>query len=140
MMQQCASYLCRGIEVVITGLTRNQFASNRTRVRIPPSAPINKRSVFADLLFIFTVGRSRTLHRKVRGFAYAKRICVASSIQHRIKPMRNDNCKFTTSSIPLPLRQRFNLTLSGWIEPFFFLRIGRGYSPSGTHLYFKCKF
>ena len=25
MMQQCASYLCRGIEAVITGLTRNQF-------------------------------------------------------------------------------------------------------------------
>ena len=30
---------CSGIEVVITGLTRNQFASNRTRVRIPPSPP-----------------------------------------------------------------------------------------------------
>ena len=30
---------CSGIEVVITGLTRNQFASNRTRVRIPPAAP-----------------------------------------------------------------------------------------------------
>ena len=29
----------RGIEVVITGLTRNQFASNRTWVRIPPAAP-----------------------------------------------------------------------------------------------------
>ena len=26
----------RGIEVVITGLTRNQFVSNHTRVRIPP--------------------------------------------------------------------------------------------------------
>ena len=25
MMQYCASYLCRGIEEVITGLTRNQF-------------------------------------------------------------------------------------------------------------------
>ena len=25
--------------MVITGLTRNQFASNRTRVRIPPSPP-----------------------------------------------------------------------------------------------------
>ena len=31
--------LCRDIEVVITGLTRNQFASNRTGVRIPLSAP-----------------------------------------------------------------------------------------------------
>ena len=28
-----------GIEVVITGLTRNQFGSNPTRVRIPPAAP-----------------------------------------------------------------------------------------------------
>ena len=27
-----------GIEVVITGLTRNQFAGNRTGVRIPPAA------------------------------------------------------------------------------------------------------
>ena len=33
-----------GIEVVITGLTRNQFGSNPTRVRIPPAAP--KRSVY----------------------------------------------------------------------------------------------
>ena len=30
---------CSGIEVVITGLTRNQFAGNRTWVRIPPAAP-----------------------------------------------------------------------------------------------------
>ena len=30
----------RGIEVVITGLTRNQFASNRTWVRIPSSPPM----------------------------------------------------------------------------------------------------
>ena len=36
----------RGIEVVITGLTRNQFASNRTWVRIPsspPKSPVNSR-------------------------------------------------------------------------------------------------
>ena len=31
----------RRIEVVITGLTRNQFAGNRTWVRIPPSPPNN---------------------------------------------------------------------------------------------------
>ena len=29
----------RGIEVVITGLTRNQFGSNPTWVRIPPPLP-----------------------------------------------------------------------------------------------------
>ena len=33
------NYTWRGIEVVITGLTRNQFESNLTRVRIPPSPP-----------------------------------------------------------------------------------------------------
>ena len=54
MMHAVASYLCRGIEAVITGLTRNQFVDNTTR-----------------------------------GFE------------------------------SLPLRQRFNLTHSGWIEPFF---------------------
>ena len=33
------NYIRRDIEVVITGLTRNQFALTRTRVRIPLSAP-----------------------------------------------------------------------------------------------------
>ena len=32
-------FICSGIEEVITGLTRNQFAGNRTWVRIPPAAP-----------------------------------------------------------------------------------------------------
>ena len=35
------TYTGSGIEVVITGLTRNQFAGNRTWVRIPPAAPTN---------------------------------------------------------------------------------------------------
>ena len=33
-------HIRRGIEVVITGLTRNQFARKRTRVRIPSSPPL----------------------------------------------------------------------------------------------------
>ena len=33
------NYIRRGIEEVITGLTRNQFVGNGTRVRIPPSPP-----------------------------------------------------------------------------------------------------
>ena len=37
--QSIESTVCSGIEVVITGLTRNQFGSNPTRVRIPPAAP-----------------------------------------------------------------------------------------------------
>ena len=41
---------CSGIEVVITGLTRNQFGSNPTRVRIPPAAPNrSKRSLLAPI-------------------------------------------------------------------------------------------
>ena len=43
MIHAVASYLCRDIEVVITGLTRNQFVSNHTRVRIPLSAPLSTR-------------------------------------------------------------------------------------------------
>ena len=41
MLNLTAEIRCirRGIEVVITGLTRNQFAGNRTWVRIPPSPP-----------------------------------------------------------------------------------------------------
>ena len=36
---------CSGIEVVITGLTRNQFAGNRTWVRIPPAAPKSRNNL-----------------------------------------------------------------------------------------------
>ena len=48
----------RGIEVVITGLTRNQFEGNLTRVRIPPSPPnlktcnLNGLQVF--LLYLYS--------------------------------------------------------------------------------------
>ena len=50
MIHAVASYLCRDIEVVITGLTRNQFVSNHTRVRIPLSAP-NIKSIRQDGFF-----------------------------------------------------------------------------------------
>ena len=45
----------RGIEVVITGLTRNQFGSNPTRVRIPPSPPEKSRvnPVFTRFFHIY---------------------------------------------------------------------------------------
>ena len=42
--------ICRRIEVVITGLTRNQFAGNRTWVRISPSAP-RKKHLLRQVLF-----------------------------------------------------------------------------------------
>ena len=53
----------RGIEVVITGLTRNQIASNRTWVRIPsspPKSPVNSRVFWT---FLFSAGSDST-HRK----------------------------------------------------------------------------
>ncbi len=37
------SFIWRRIEVVITGLTRNQFASNRAWVRLPPSPPYSEK-------------------------------------------------------------------------------------------------
>ena len=40
--------VCSGIEAVITGLTRNQFVGNHTRVRIPPAAPYKQRSKFGS--------------------------------------------------------------------------------------------
>ena len=43
---------CSGIEVVITGLTRNQFASNRTWVRIPSSPPIRLENTMFSSLFL----------------------------------------------------------------------------------------
>ena len=47
--------ICRRIEVVITGLTRNQFAGNRTWVRISPSAPTKPLKAEAFKGFIYAV-------------------------------------------------------------------------------------
>ena len=38
------NFIRRDIEVVITGLTRNQFVRKHTRVRIPLSPPFNRNS------------------------------------------------------------------------------------------------
>ena len=48
-----ANRICSGIEVVITGLTRNQFEGNLTRVRIPPAAP--KEEETHSRLFLFVL-------------------------------------------------------------------------------------
>ena len=44
---------CSGIEVVITGLTRNQFEGNLTRVRIPPAAPRKEETPDGVSSFLF---------------------------------------------------------------------------------------
>ena len=41
--------------MVITGLTRNQFESNLTRVRIPPSAPKTLENVVFSRVFSFVL-------------------------------------------------------------------------------------
>ena len=52
----------RDIEVVITGLTRNQFVRKHTRVRIPPSAPNENPPYWVGFLFakILTEGFERS--------------------------------------------------------------------------------
>ena len=62
----------RGIEVVITGLTRNQFASNRTWVRIPsspPKSPVNSR-VFWTFLFSARTDFTRRKRSKSAHFCF----------------------------------------------------------------------
>ena len=57
MMHAVASYLCRGIEAVITGLTRNQFVP-KAHEGSNPSLCANKKSEVKSLgFFIGTVGR-----------------------------------------------------------------------------------
>ena len=52
----------RDIEVVITGLTRNQFALTRTRVRIPLSPP--KRPQFSRIAVFFIHALVRLVYRR----------------------------------------------------------------------------
>ena len=60
----------RGIEAVITGLTRNQFVRKHARVRIPPSPPSeipHRLSVYAGFLYLkYSNGRSILDVRKCR--------------------------------------------------------------------------
>ena len=64
--------ICRGIEAVITGLTRNQFVDNTTRgFESLPLRQIQKDTTCGCPFVFGTVGQDRTRHPKVRGFAYA---------------------------------------------------------------------
>ena len=58
VMHTCASQLWRDIEVVITGLTRNQFVLTHTRVRIPLSPPKRKNHPIG-WFFLFLNGGER---------------------------------------------------------------------------------
>ena len=54
--QNSKNLIWRDIEVVITGLTRNQFVRKHTRVRIPLSPPKSLKRLFQALTFsLFTL-------------------------------------------------------------------------------------
>ena len=55
-------FIRRGIEAVITGLTRNQFGRKPTWVRIPPSPPITGASPFGGAPVIGGDDRSGRIH------------------------------------------------------------------------------
>ena len=52
-------HIRRGIEVVITGLTRNQFARKRTRVRIPSSPPLKALGIRCLFSFFGFIQRAK---------------------------------------------------------------------------------
>ena len=75
MMQTIASYLCRGIEAVITGLTRNQFVDNTTRGF--ESLPLRQKepksnTVFGLGSFSHRGGHEASLAKRDEGFAYRR--------------------------------------------------------------------
>ena len=58
--------------MVITGLTRNQFASNRTRVRIPLSPPENDK--FRQKLVVFSYIRLTASYMHLRCVIFASQV------------------------------------------------------------------
>ena len=88
-------------------------AINLRVANTPPS--LYPYGTTAFLLF-GAVGRSRTLHRKVRGFAYAPRAYLRRE-EHSLLTfaLRNSQHRFTPSSISLPaLPLRYNCFSSFW--------------------------
>ena len=62
------NFIRRGIEAVITGLTRNQFVDNTTRGFESLPLRQKEKSTPCGCSFLFdTVGWSRTLHRRCEG-------------------------------------------------------------------------
>ena len=113
----CENLICRGIEEVITGLTRNQFVPKHTRVRIPPSAPKNKDTPCGCPLFFASIGGDElSFAKRKREFAYRRHIayheaqsirgiCVARRCLSQVTLCGTLSTILAPSSIPLPLRQ-----------------------------------
>ena len=103
MMHAVASYLCRGIEAVITGLTRNQFVDNTTRgfesLPLRQKGRINGiRLFYSNLVYnkvIYTI-TNNLLIGLVPSFADYKLVSISpemhsSEFSITNKKMQNDN-------------------------------------------------
>ena len=87
----------RGIEGVITGLTRNQFVGNHTRVRIPPSPPKSLENTgFSGLFFIRILPNEHFFH--ARKSEKQPSFC---SLLHKCKVKQNPGnpCKIRVSGV-----------------------------------------
>ena len=82
MMQQSASFLCRGIEAVITGLTRNQFVDNTTRGFESLPLRQRKQTPISGVCFLSfgTVGEDSRPAPSGAGFAYAAKHASSSLV------------------------------------------------------------
>ena len=92
-----------GIEVVITGLTRNQFAGNRTGVRIPPAAQKKRQnSSFASFFCIFNSGflasslfnlTNRKKCKNRRSFLHLRKTAWLSHFRHLMQEQSAKNAR-----------------------------------------------
>ena len=102
LIENLRVYIRRGIEVVITGLTRNQFESNLTRVRIPPSAPKQKTIQSDGFLFCCEGIRRAEEKQSVRLFF------LPQGSRRSAEEAWNAVCSREACGESLPLRQNKN--------------------------------
>ena len=102
MMQEYASYLCRGIEAVITGLTRNQFVDNTTRgfesLPLRQKGRINGiRLFYSNLVYnkvIYTI-TNNLLIGLVPSFADYKLVSISPEMHSLEFSITNKKCRMT---------------------------------------------
>ena len=116
----CENLICRGIEEVITGLTRNQFVDNTTRGF--ESLPLRQRfnlthSGWIEPFFLaqreemnlFRFCDKRFAYRRHKLTLRKRAFAVSASRRSTLLSFElqwNAYNVFSTSSIPLPLRQK----------------------------------
>ena len=136
MMHPVASYLCRGIEVVITGLTRNQFVPKAHEGSNPSLCAKNAVAPFGAAAFFFW--------RRGRGFSPCTVRCEGSHTAAAVSGVLRGN----TNAQYKRLRSRRNRPHASRIPPavapfgaaaFFFWRRGRGFSPCTVRCFAYCR-